>query len=124
MSSPASAVLPKRYDFLPSVPPHFVTFVWRYLRVHSLFRSPADECAAEAWKLVTRYSGRDVAEETTGDPKFLENPDCPFAMFKSTPAGLLTPDRYRCSSMAWYGKSRGSTKVFRRSIAWLPEIAV
>ena len=31
VSSPASTVLSKRYDFLQSVPPHFVSFVWRYL---------------------------------------------------------------------------------------------
>ena len=30
-SSPASAVLSKRYDFLQSIPPHFVSFAWRYL---------------------------------------------------------------------------------------------
>ena len=29
--SPASAVLSRRYDFLPPVPPHFVSFAWRYL---------------------------------------------------------------------------------------------
>jgi hypothetical protein len=31
-SSPASAVLSKRYDLLPPVPPHFVAFAWRYLQ--------------------------------------------------------------------------------------------
>src|SRR5215831_7041203 len=36
-SSPASAVLSKRYDFLPPVPPRFVAFAWRYLGVHSFF---------------------------------------------------------------------------------------
>jgi len=30
--SPASWVLSRRYDFLPPLPPHFVTFVWRYQR--------------------------------------------------------------------------------------------
>jgi len=30
-SSPASAVLSRRYDLLPPVPPHFVAFAWRYL---------------------------------------------------------------------------------------------
>ena len=29
--SPASSVLSRRYDFPPSIPPHFVAFVWRYL---------------------------------------------------------------------------------------------
>ena len=30
-SSPASTVLSRRYDLLPPIPPHFVSFVWRYL---------------------------------------------------------------------------------------------
>ena len=30
-------------------------------------------------ELFTRYSSRDFAEETTGSPKFLENPNYPFA---------------------------------------------
>src|SRR5581483_9133426 len=45
------------------------------------FRSPADECAAEAWSLSPGCSGPAFAEETTGSPKFLDNPNCPFAMF-------------------------------------------
>ncbi len=56
------------------------------------FRSPADECAAEAWSWSPGNSGRDLAEETTGPPKFLENPNHPFAHGPSTPAGLLAPD--------------------------------
>src|SRR4051794_35769091 len=35
-SSPASAVLSRRYDFVPPVPPRFVAFAWRYLNSHSL----------------------------------------------------------------------------------------
>ena len=30
-SSPASAVLSRRYDLRPPIPPHLVAFVWRYL---------------------------------------------------------------------------------------------
>jgi len=45
------------------------------------FRSPADECAAEAWSCYPGISGREFAEETTGSRKFLGNPKCPFAMF-------------------------------------------
>jgi hypothetical protein len=48
-SSPASTVLSKRYDFLPPIPPHFVSFAWRYLGCTRSVRSSADECAAEAW---------------------------------------------------------------------------
>ena len=55
-SSPASPVLSGRYDFLPSVPPHFVAFAWRY---HPSARvSPARGRAlsrAGLLELVTRY---------------------------------------------------------------------
>jgi hypothetical protein len=78
-SSPASTVVSKRYDFLPPIPPHFVAFVWRYLSVHSFFSLPAGRVRRRGLELITRYSGRDFAEETTRSPKFLGNPDCPFA---------------------------------------------
>ena len=86
------------------------------------FRSPADECAAEAWSWSPGISGRDFAEETTGSPKFLGNPDCPFAHVQSTPAGLLAPDHY--GAAAWplvIEQQRLPRKVFRRSIAWLSD---
>jgi hypothetical protein len=63
-----------------------------------------------------------IAEETTGSPKFLGNPDCPFAHVQSTPVGLLTPDH--CGAAAWplvCEKQRLPRKVFRRSIAWLSD---
>jgi len=62
------------------------------------------------------------AEETTGSPKFLENPDCPFAHVQSTPAGLRAPDLY--GAAAWplvCEQQRLPRKVFRRSIAWLSD---
>ncbi len=71
-------------------------------------RSPADECTAEAWSWSPGVSSRDFVEETTGPPKFLGNPNCPFAHVQSTPAGLLAPDRLRCSSVApgmWKAKA-------------------
>jgi len=40
VSSPASSVLSKRYDFLPLIPPHFVAFVWRYLNVSLVVFAP------------------------------------------------------------------------------------
>ena len=33
---PCFTVLSKRYDFLPPIPPHLLTFVWWYLSDHSL----------------------------------------------------------------------------------------
>jgi len=63
-----------------------------------------------------------IAEETTGSPKFLGNPDCPFAHVQSTPVGLLTPDH--CGAATWplvCERQRLTRKVFRRSIAWLSD---
>jgi len=86
------------------------------------FRSPTDECTAEAWSWSPGNSGRVRAEETTGPRKFLENLDCPFAHVQSTPAGLLAPDHY--GAAAWpsvFQQRRLPRKVFRRSIAWLSD---
>jgi hypothetical protein len=85
-------------------------------------RSPTDECAAEAWSWSPGSSSRDFHEETTGSPKFLGNPHCPFAHVQSTPAGLPAPDH--CGAAAWplvCEQQRLPRKVFRRSIAWLSD---
>src|SRR3954468_2049881 len=53
-SSPASSVLSKRYDFLPPIPPHFVTFAWRYLSLHSLCSLLGGRVPHQGPELVTR----------------------------------------------------------------------
>jgi hypothetical protein len=53
-SSPASPVLPRRYDFLPSVSPCFVTFAWRYLSSHSFFSLPGGRVLHQGPELLTR----------------------------------------------------------------------
>src|SRR5262249_43701727 len=58
-SSPASAVLSRRYDFLPPVPPHFVSFAGRYLRVHSLSSLPGGRVHRRSPELLTRSPGRE-----------------------------------------------------------------
>ena len=87
------------------------------------FRSLVDECPTKAWSWLARcLQPGNSAEETAGSRKFLGNLDCPFAHVQSTPAGLLTPDRY--SAAAWplvCEKQRLPRKVFRRSIAWLSD---
>jgi hypothetical protein len=77
--SPASAVLSRHYDFLTPIPPRFVSFAWWYLGGTRYVRSSTDEYSRRSLELFTRYSSRDFAEETTGSPKFLENPYYPFA---------------------------------------------
>ena len=63
------------------------------------FCSPADECAAEAWSWWPGISGRDFAEETTGPPKFLENPNVRLHMFSRLRRDCDTRP-LRCRSMA------------------------
>ncbi len=120
-SSPASTVLSKRYDFLPPIPPHFVSFAWRYLGFTRCVRSPADEWAAEAWSWSPGISARECCR---GNDRISQVPGgsrlsvCTCS--KPTPAGLLAPDHY--GAAAWPlvdQRQRLPRKVFRRSIAWL-----
>ncbi len=127
-SSPASTVLSKRYDFLPGYRfrpfsslngrrPQLLPAALRCLRlaVPPAFtrsvRSTADECTVGAWSWSPGISGRDIAEETTGPPKFLENPNCPFA---HDPIRLRQDCGHQTITVSqrgpWYAKSKGSRK--------------
>ena len=78
--SPASTVLWRRYDFLSSIPPHFVAFAWRYhggVLICSIRRG------------TPRVDGQGFQSgcpcplhcvEKTGSPTFLENPNCALAL--------------------------------------------
>ena len=121
-SSPASSVIRGCCDFLPSIPPHFVAFVWRYLGCTRSFRSLADKCAAEAWSWSPGISSRDVAEETRRISQVPGESQLSVCTWSPTPAGLLAPDHY--SAAAWplvCEKQRLPRMVFRRSIAWLSD---
>jgi len=72
------------------------------------FRSPADECAAEAWSWSPGSSGRAGAEETTGSPKFLGNPDCPFALFSRRRQDCWHQTGTVPRRGPWYVNSKGS----------------
>jgi hypothetical protein len=63
-------------------------------------RSRADECAARAWICSPGFSSRDLIEETTGPPKFLENLKCPFAMFQSDSGRTVRTRPLQCGSVA------------------------
>ena len=121
-SSPASSVLSKRYDFLTPVPPHFVSFVWQYLGCTREF-APRRTSAPPRPGVGNPVLQPGIAEETTGAPKFLGNPDCPFAH---------VPIRRRQDCLhqtitvqqrgPWLHNGKGShERVFRRSIAWLSD---
>jgi len=94
--SPASSVLSGRYDSLPSVPPHFVAFVWWYHGSTRSFRSRRHRVLRRTGlELVTRYlrpGGSSV--ETTGPPKFLGNLNLRLPML-SDPGRPDAPDQGR-----------------------------
>jgi hypothetical protein len=99
-SSPASSVLSRRYDSLPFVPPHFVPFAWRYLRVHSFFSLPGGRVHRRGLELLTRYlrpgfrRGNDRISQVPGEPQ-LSVRSC------SVDAGRTAATRtLRCRSVA------------------------
>jgi hypothetical protein len=99
-SSPASSVLSRRYDFLPSIPPHFVAFAWRYLRVHSFFSLLGGRVHRRGLELLARYlqpgtrRGNDRISQVPGEPQVSVR------HVPSTPAGLLATRPLRCRSVA------------------------
>jgi hypothetical protein len=81
-------------DSPPPVPPHFVSFAWRYpgrIRV-SLPRPP--DASATGLELVTRYLPPGSAEKVEGPPRFLENPKVNVPR-SPTPAGSQAPGQLR-----------------------------
>jgi hypothetical protein len=122
VSSPASSVLSKRYDFLPPIPPHFVAFALRYLRVHSFFSLPGGRVRRRGLELLTRYlqpgshGGDDRISQVPGEPQMSVR------HVKSMPAGLLAPDRYGAAVRPLVSEQqRLPRKVNRRSIEWLSD---
>ena len=120
--SPASTVLSRRYDLLPPVPPHFVAFVWRYLRVHSFFSLLGGRVRRRGLELLSRYlqpgahRGNDRISQVPGEPQVSVR------HVQSTPAGLRAPDHYGAAARPLVSEQqRLPRKVFRRSIAWLSD---
>jgi hypothetical protein len=121
-SSPASSVLSKRYDFLPSIPPHCVAVVWRYLRVHSFFSLLGGRVRRRGLELLSRYlqpgtrRGDDRISQVPGEPQLS------VCHVQSTPAGLLAPDQYGAAARPLVSEQqRLPRRAFRRSIAWLSD---
>ena len=78
--SPSSTVLSRHYDFLPPVSRHFVAFARRYHVIALVLSLSRGKCHHASLELVTRYLHPGSSSvETTGPPKFLGNPNHPFA---------------------------------------------
>ena len=81
-SSPASSVLSRHSDFLPSLSPRFVSFAWRYHGNTLISLPPAGRVAVVGPGVGHPVSPSGTASvETTGPPKFLGNPDSRLPMF-------------------------------------------
>ncbi len=74
---PTSRVLSRHCDFLTPLPLRFVAFARRYHDLHSV-RSGMSSAVMPAWSWSSGTPPALVVE-TTGSPKFLENPYDPFA---------------------------------------------
>jgi hypothetical protein len=110
-SSPASAVLSKRYDFLPPFSPHFVSFAWRYLESTRWFRSPADECTARAWSCSPGKPHRDCSRRRQDLPSSWGISIVRLHMFQSDAGRTAHTRPLRCSSVALgHRKAKAPTK--------------
>jgi hypothetical protein len=73
--SPVSSVLSRHCDFLPSLPPHFVAFAWRYHGNTLRFAPAAAACGTGGPGVGHPVSPTGSSSvETTGSPKFLGVP--------------------------------------------------
>jgi hypothetical protein len=117
-SSPASTVISKRYDFLPLIPPRFVTFAWRYLSAHSLDSLFGGQVHRRSPELVTRclqpgQLPRKWQDLTSSWRTPIVHSPC------SVDAGRTADTRPFCGAAAWplvWEQQRLPRKVFRRSI--------
>ena len=119
----AARGLSRRYDFLPPIPPRFVAFAWRYLRVHSFCSLLGGRVRRRGLELVTRWlqpgnsRGNDRISQVPGEPR-LSVCTCS----TPTPAGPRTPDHYGAAAWPLVIERQGlPRRVFRRSIAWLSD---
>jgi hypothetical protein len=123
VSSPASTVLSKRYDILPSVPPHFVFLRLAVRRVALVRFAPRRTSAPPRPGVGHPVSPagnftrkRQDVSQVPGEPPLSVCHVLP------TPAGLPAPDH--CGVAAWplvCEQQRLPRRVFRRSIAWLSD---
>jgi hypothetical protein len=98
--SPASTVLSGRYDSLPPVPPHFVSFAWRYHGCACVRFSQRSRRRTAGQGLLCPTTPKSLNNmETTGSPTFPGNPNCAYALFFD-PGRTTCIRPLRCSSTA------------------------
>ena len=84
-----------------AISPHFVSFAWRYLNVHSLCSLPGGRVHRQRPGVGNPVSPAGISpRRQTGSPKFLGNLNCPFAMFQSDAGRTACTRPLRCSSVA------------------------
>lgn len=120
--SPASVVLSRRYDSQKPVPPHFVSFAWRYPPCISRSLLPARDAVPEAWNFRVRASrNRFSRGRLLGLSSSLGTPIVCLRMFHDS-GWTSAPDFGRASARPpLYTKQRLQHCKFRSSIAWLSD---
>jgi hypothetical protein len=119
-SSPASTVLPRHCDFLPPIPPCFVSFTWRYHGI-THFSLPAPlRAATSGLGLVTRYPLPGILPWRRQDLPSSWGTPIPVCTWSPTPAGRYVPDRLRNARVA---PAKGTTKAPTRRLSRLNSMA-
>lgn len=121
--SPDSTVLSRHDDFLPPVSRRFVAFARRYHVIALVLSLSRGKCHHASLELVTRYLRPGSSSvETTGPPKFLGNPNRPFAHALRLRRDGSLQTNFRAT--AWPSlreRQRLSQRDLRSSITWLSD---
>ena len=106
-----------------AIPPHFVSFAWRYLGCTRCVALSDGRVHRQSLELVTRYLQPGIRRGANRVlPSSWETSVIRLPCSNPTPAGLLASDH--CDTAAWplvCKKQRLPRKVFRSSIAWLSD---
>jgi len=123
----------RRYDFLPSIPPHFVAFAWRYHPLHAHFVPSVRRATPKAGGFCCSHRLPLPVDsvETAGSLTFPGNPHCAYALL-SDPGRIVAPTRpitmQRCSPRSNHDKGshdyhfRGSITRPRHSLSTLRRV--
>ena len=99
-SSPASSVLSRHCDFLPPIPPRFVSFTWRCHGSTHFSLPPPLRAATSGLGLVTRYPRPGILPWRRQDLPSSWGTPTPVCTWSPTPAGRCVPDHLRNARVA------------------------